>query len=74
MELLDFANLPLIPKKFWKPFWSLRDCIQENADAEVNISPYAGTPVPALFFFLVQLYSNQGVSCRNIGQEQLRVI
>ena len=26
------------------------------------------------FFFLVQLYSNQGVSCRNIGQEQLRVI
>ena len=26
------------------------------------------------FFVLVQLYSNQGVSCRNIGQEQLRVI
>jgi len=26
------------------------------------------------FLFLVQLYSNQGVSCRNIGQEQLRVI
>ena len=25
------------------------------------------------FLFLVQLYSNQGVSCRNIGQEQLRV-
>ena len=25
------------------------------------------------FFILVQLYSNQGVSCRNIGQEQLRV-
>ena len=32
---------------------------------EVNISSY--------FFILVQLYSNQGVSCRNIGQEQLRV-
>ena len=26
------------------------------------------------FFFLVQLYPNQGVSRRNIGQEQLRII
>ena len=25
------------------------------------------------FFLLLQLYSNQGVSCRNIGQEQLCV-
>ena len=25
------------------------------------------------FLFLVQLYLNQGVLCRNIGQEQLRV-
>ena len=29
---------------------------------------------PPFFFFLVQSYSNQGVLCRNIGQEQLRVI
>ena len=31
---------------------------------EVNISSYPGTLVPGLFFILVQLYSNQGVSCR----------
>ena len=46
--------------------------------AEVNISSYPGTDVPGLFFFcraevlnsggFVQKYSDQGVSCKNIGQ------
>ena len=45
---------------------------------EVNISSYPGTDVPGLFFFcraeilnsggFVQKYSDQGVSCKNIGQ------
>ena len=47
---------------------------------EVNISSYPGTLVPGLFFFcraeilnsggFVQKYSDQGVSCKNIGQWQ----
>ena len=41
------------------------------SNSEVNISPFAGTLVPTLF--LVQLHSNQGVSSRNIDQEQLRI-
>ena len=46
--------------------------------AEVNISSYPATEVAGLFFFcraeilnsggFVQKYSDQGVSCKNIGQ------
>ena len=46
--------------------------------AEVNISSYPATDVAGLFFFcraeilnsggFVQKYSDQGVSCKNIGQ------
>ena len=41
--------------------------------AEVNISSYPATLVAGLFFHSRAVNSNQGVSCRNIGQEQLRV-
>ena len=47
-------------------------------DAEVNISSYPSRRLPGLFFFcraeilnsggFVQKYSDQGVSCKNIGQ------
>ena len=48
----------------------------QNVDswAEVNISTYPGTFGPwIIFFFLVQFYSDLGVWCRNIAQEQLCV-
>ena len=39
----------------------------------MNISPYPGTEVPGLFSFSRAVIFKSGVSCRNIGQEQLRV-
>ena len=44
-----------------------------DAGAEVNISPYPGTEVPGLFSFSRAVIFISGVSCRSIGQEQLRV-
>ena len=41
--------------------------------SEVNISSYPGTKVPGLFSFSRAVIFKSGVSCRNIGQEQLRV-
>ena len=51
---------------------------RKSLSPEVNISSYPGTDVPRLFFFcraeilnsggFVQKYSDQGVSCKNIGQ------
>ena len=40
---------------------------------DVNISPKAGTRVPAYFFCFRAVIFKSGVSCRNIGQEQLPV-
>ena len=42
-------------------------------NTEVNISPYPGTEVPGLFSFARAVIFKSGVSCRNIGQEQLRL-
>ena len=40
----------------------------------MNISSYPGTKIPGLFFFSSRaVIFKSGVSCRNIGQEQLRV-
>ena len=51
---------------------------QKIPGTEVNISSYPATDVAGLFFFcraeilnsggFVQKYSDQGVSCKNIGQ------
>ena len=49
--------------KFFLPFLS----------SEVNVSPYPGTEVPGLFSFSRAVIFKSDVSCRNIGQEQLRV-
>ena len=51
--------LSLLSKRWWTQRWIFL-VIQEPGFLDY-------------FFILVQLYSNQGVSCRNIGQEQLRI-
>ena len=61
-------------------FW--RNCLSSVQRYRIRYSPPAQRWIFLViqelwfldyFFILVQLYSNQGVSCRNIGQEQLRV-
>ena len=40
------------------------------SEAEVYISIFVGAAAPTIFFFVMQKYSNQGISCKYI---QIRV-
>ena len=64
----------MVPPGMKRPRW----CVLGGDLPEVNISSYPATEVAGLFFFcraeilnsggFVQKYSDQGVSCKNIGQ------
>ena len=77
--MIGVPNLYEFSEKLQMAFEVCRKFIQNwDSDPEVNISSYPGTDVAGLFFFcraeilnsggFVQKYSDQGVSCKNIGQ------